>query len=143
MLPLLGLWSKNVVLVYWSIFFWSTSPCLHLGVSIHTCRCRGHHLVVFEGDSVIYDAILATLCDATPMQLHVHSLVQVESNPISFVIRMHQFKSRLSVLLLVSVTCVARLICIDYCIQLIPLCALNSKCLVLCLQNVGIHKVSF
>ena len=36
------------------------------GASIHACRCSGRHLVAFERDSAIFDAVLTPLCDSLP-----------------------------------------------------------------------------
>ena len=43
------------------------------GASIHACRRSGRHLVAFEKDSAIFDAILAPLCDSLPPAI-LHSL---------------------------------------------------------------------
>ena len=65
--------------------------------SIHACRRSGRHLVAFEKDSAIFDAILAPLCDSLPPPL-VHGLQSVsmacedDDEPIRKVPR----KSRLS-----------------------------------------------
>ena len=34
--------------------------------SIHACRRSSRHLVAFERDSAIFDAVLAPLCDSLP-----------------------------------------------------------------------------
>ena len=67
------------------------------GASIHACRCSGRHLVVFERDSAIFDAILTPLCDSLPPPI-VHGFQSInmtcedDDEPIRKVPR----KSRLS-----------------------------------------------
>ena len=51
-------------------------PC----ASIHACKKSGRHIVAFEGDSTIFDAILSPLCKGTPLLTqgsipHITSLV--------------------------------------------------------------------
>jgi hypothetical protein len=46
------------------------------GASIHTCHQSGRHLVAFERDSAIFDAILAPLCDSLPPPI-VHGLQSI------------------------------------------------------------------
>ena len=41
--------------------------------SIHACRRSGQHLIAFEKDSAIFDAILAPMCDLLPLPI-VHDL---------------------------------------------------------------------
>jgi hypothetical protein len=66
--------------------------------SIHACRRSGRHLVAFEKDSAIFDAILAPLCDSLPPPI-VHGLQSInmacedDDECIQKVLR----KSRLSV----------------------------------------------
>ena len=49
-------------------------------MSIHACRWSVRHLVAYEGDSAIYDVVLAPWCYAPPSPLyfvsgaHSHSL---------------------------------------------------------------------
>ena len=43
------------------------------GASIHACRRSGRHLVAFERDSAIFNAILAPLSDSLPPPI-VHGL---------------------------------------------------------------------
>ena len=67
------------------------------GASIHACHWSGRHLVAFERNSAIFDAILAHLCDSLP-PLIVHGLQSInmacedDDEPIRKVPR----KSRLS-----------------------------------------------
>ena len=37
-----------------------------LGASIHACKLSGRHLVALEGDANIFEAIIASLCEANP-----------------------------------------------------------------------------
>jgi len=67
------------------------------GASIHACRRSGRHLVAFERDSAIFNAILAPLSDSLPPPI-VHGLQSLnmtcedDDEPIRKVPR----KSRLS-----------------------------------------------
>jgi hypothetical protein len=67
------------------------------GASIHACRCSGRHLVAFERDSAIFDAVLTPLCDSLPPPI-VHDFQSInmacedDDEPIRKVPR----KSRLS-----------------------------------------------
>ena len=67
------------------------------GASIHACHRCGRHLVAFEKDSAIFDAILAPLCDSLPPPL-VHGLrsISMSCEDYDEPIRKVPRKSRLS-----------------------------------------------
>lgn len=51
---------------YWNFLLWLFLICLPLHISIasafvHVCKHSGHHLVVYEGDYALFDAIISPI----------------------------------------------------------------------------------